>query len=115
MIGVRVDLSLWREFIHDLRQILGQERGGLRRVDPHFRRKRADLIGAEHFLNLIGRDCLVFSSPDPGSKGVTCAALRKFVRQALQSTILFEKRPDDSDQSSRSARFASFSRHRADY
>ena len=75
VIGSRIDLSLWRQFIDDLWQVFGQKVRGLYRIDAQLCRERLDLVRTEHFLNLVGGNCLVFSHADPGGKRSALSAL----------------------------------------
>ena len=115
VIRSRVNLSLWRKFVDDLRQVFGQKMRGLGRIDAYFRRERIDLLRTKHFLNLVGGNWLIFFHADPRGKRATLAALREFVRQTLQSPALREEATKNPDERIRSARRISFSGHCTEY
>ena len=115
VIRCRVHLSLWRKFVDDLRQVFGQKMRGLGGIDAYFRRERIDLVRTKHFLNLVGRNWLVFSHADPRGKRPTLAALGEFVRQTFQSPALCEEATKDPDERIRSVRRISFSGHGTEY
>jgi hypothetical protein len=115
VIRSRVYFSLWRKFVDDLRQILGQEMRGLCWIDAYFCRECIHLLRAKHFLDLVGGNWMVFRQAHPRGERVTFAALREFVRQALQSPALREKAAKNPNERIRSARRITFSGHRTEY
>ena len=54
-----------RQFIHDLWQVFSQELRGKIGVHSHFSCDRTNLIGTKRFLNLVGRNRLVFTHANP--------------------------------------------------
>jgi len=66
VIRARVDLSRRRELVHDLWHIFGQKLRRLGRIHSHLCCKRANLVRAEHGLNLAARNGQVFTHAYPG-------------------------------------------------
>src|SRR5439155_22255720 len=85
------------------------------RIHSHFCRHCFDLVGTQTVLNLIAGDGLVFAHADPGGESAATAALRKLVRQTLQSPTLRQQTTENADKRIRAARIISFSTHCTEY
>ena len=98
MVGIGIDLSLRRQFIDNFRKVFSQKMRGLVGIDPKFCGERADLLGPEHFLDLIAGDRLVLIDTHPGRESVSLAGLREFVHQPLEAAALLEQPAQDADE-----------------